>query len=85
MTLIKKRPINKRAIVSVALLILYILLPLSGKILQYYSERGERSSSAWDLWWNIHLLMGFLFTLVGVFHIVYNWKTLKKYLVQKKH
>jgi hypothetical protein len=37
-----------------------------------------------DGWDNIHVIFGFLMVIVAVWHIVVNWKVMKKYLMQKE-
>ena len=74
-----KKSFNKRAVVSVALFILFILLPISGKMIEAVKDNHESML----VWGGIHCLLGLLFTCFGIFHIVYNWKTLKHYLKKK--
>ena len=74
-----KKSFNKRAIVSVALFMLFILLPVSGKMIEAAKDNHESML----FWSGIHCLLGLLFTCFGIFHIVYNWKTLKHYLKKK--
>ena len=76
-----KTSFNKRAIVSVALFIMFILLPISGKMIEAMAM--EDNSEAMFIWGAIHSLLGLLFFVFGIFHIVYNWKTLKFYLKRK--
>ena len=71
-----KKLYNKRAIVSIALFVLFILLPVSGKMIVAMQDDHE----AMFIWAGVHGLLGFLFAVVGIFHIVYNWKSLKQYL-----
>ena len=72
----KKKLFNKRAIVSVALFIMFILLPISGKMIEAVKNDPESRY----IWSGIHGSLAFLFTIFGLFHIVYNWKSLKHYL-----
>lgn len=37
-----------------------------------------------DGWDNLHVIFGFLMVIVAIWHIVINWKPLKKYLLQKE-
>jgi hypothetical protein len=37
-----------------------------------------------DGWDNLHVIFGFLMVIVAVWHILVNWKPLKKYLLQKE-
>ena len=75
----KNKKSNKRAIVSIALLIMFILLPISGKMIGGLKDNPD-AMFVWDV---IHSLLGFLFAIFGIFHIVYNWKVLKHYLKRK--
>jgi len=74
----KKSP-NKRAVVSILLFVMFILLPVSGRMI---SIDGAVAENAY-VWSAIHCLIGLIFTVVGIFHIVYNWKSLKNYLTKK--
>jgi hypothetical protein len=75
-----KRKCNRRAIASVALFITFILMPVSGKMIQMF-ERGT-------FWGNVglqlHALSAGIFMTAGVFHIVFNWKALMRYMRGKK-
>jgi hypothetical protein len=76
----KKGKFNKRAVASVALFIAFILLPISGKMIQYGRE------TFWgNLGLQIHGWSASLFMIAGIFHIVFNWKTLKQYMNRKKY
>ncbi|GAB6045128.1 DUF4405 domain-containing protein [Caminibacter profundus] len=37
-----------------------------------------------DGWDNLHVIFGFFLVIVAVWHIVFNWRVLKKYLFQKE-
>lgn len=65
----------KRAIVSVVLFVMFILLPISGIMIGAIRDNLE----AMYIWGGIHSLCGLLFIIFGIFHIVYNRKTLKQY------
>jgi hypothetical protein len=70
-----KRKFNKRAVVSVILFITFLLMPVSGKMIQL---------SGRDIFWvTMHGLSGQIFMIAGVFHIVFNWKVLKQYMSGK--
>ena len=71
--------LNKRAIVSVALFVIFILLPISGRMIEFTRE----NLATMYIWVAIHCLSGLLFMAFGLFHIVYNWKTLTRYLRKK--
>ncbi|MDR0364411.1 MAG: DUF4405 domain-containing protein [Bacteroidales bacterium] len=71
-----KRKINKRAIVSVILFITFIIMPISGKMIQI---------SGRDVFWiTMHGLSSEIFLIAGIFHIACNWKTFKQYISRKK-
>ncbi len=72
----KNRKFNKRAIVSTGLLIMFIFLPISGKMIEIKYDNPHTA----HIWGAIHYTLGFLFTIFGIFHIVYNRKSLKSYL-----
>lgn len=74
-----KKSFNKRAVVSIALFAMFILLPLSGKMVLAKQNTPE----SMYIWGSIHALLGFLFAIFGIFHIVYNWQTLKHYLQRR--
>jgi hypothetical protein len=74
-----KKARNKRAVVSILLFVMFILLPISGKMISVTKVDTEISY----IWGGIHYLTGLIFTIVGIFHIIYNWKLLKNYLTKK--
>jgi hypothetical protein len=76
-----KRKVNKRAIVSVALFIIFILLPVSGIMLAKTKDNPEIFAS--QFWDALHGILGLLFTVFGLFHVVNNWKALKHYIKGK--
>ncbi|KAA6312122.1 hypothetical protein EZS27_036890 [termite gut metagenome] len=69
---------NKRAIVSVGLFIIFVVLILSALMIQI--TEVNRGSFAHHVWTAIHVLCGLLFTILVILHIVFNWHTLKSYL-----
>jgi hypothetical protein len=74
-----KRKFNKRAIASVALFIAFILLPVSGKMIQLGRE------TFWgDFGLQLHAWSAGVFLIAGIFHIVFNWKRLKHYMSGEK-
>ena len=79
----KKKSFNKRAIVSITLFITFILVPISGKMIQIAAEQNGRESFTTYFWEGAHVLTAFIFTVAGVFHIVYNWSVLKRYFRKK--
>ena len=75
-----KRKFNKRAVASVALFAAFILLPVSGKMIQLF----ERGTFWGDVGLQLHSLSAEIFMIAGIFHIVFNWKQLKKYMCRKR-
>lgn len=71
-----KTSFNKRAIISIALFIIFVLLPISGIML----AKSEENPDARQFWDAAHGVLGLLFIVFGIFHIVTNWKVLKHYL-----
>jgi hypothetical protein len=72
---------NKRAVVSIALFIFFLLVPISG--IMIHSGEHHPNAVASHVWHGIHGLSGILFTIFGVFHIVFNWRTLVSYFNKK--
>jgi hypothetical protein len=75
-----KRKFNKRAIASVILFITFILMPISGKMIQTFGK-----GTFWgDMGLQLHGLSAGIFMIAGLFHIVFNRKLLKQYMRGKK-
>ncbi|MDR2540771.1 MAG: hypothetical protein LBD11_03110 [Candidatus Peribacteria bacterium] len=65
---------KKRAIVSIVLFVSFLLLPITAIMdLFFESYVGEVGKI-------IHTIAGIVFTLMAIFHIAFNWKTLKSYM-----
>ncbi|MDR2862180.1 MAG: DUF4405 domain-containing protein [Syntrophobacterales bacterium] len=69
---------NKRAIVSLALLFNFIMMPVSGVIV--HVAHGKAISHTWL---HLHVLFAVAFTFAGIYHVIFNWRTLKFYLTGK--
>jgi uncharacterized membrane protein len=69
---------NKRKVVSVILLATLIMMPVSG--IYVHVRHGTAISHTWL---HIHVLFGVIFIVAGFYHVVYNWKALKRYLTGK--
>ncbi|MDR0844535.1 MAG: DUF4405 domain-containing protein [Tannerella sp.] len=76
------KKINKRAGVSIALFIIFILLPVSGIMLAKTKDNPE--AFAGRFWDALHGILGVLFIISGLFHIIFNRKALKHYLIGKR-
>jgi len=74
-----KKTTNKRKIVALILLATFIMLPISG--VYVHITHGTATSHKWL---HIHVLFGVIFVVVGIYHIVNNWRVLKHYLTGKK-
>ena len=70
---------NKRKVVSLILLATLIMMPASG--VYVHIMHGTQTSHKWL---HIHVLFGVIFMVVGICHVIYNWRTLKHYLTGKK-
>ena len=79
MTKTTKKTFNKRAIVSLILLVTLIMMPVSGIII--HITHGTAVSHSWL---HLHVLFGVIFMIAGIYHIVYNWRALKHYFFDKK-
>jgi hypothetical protein len=65
---------RKRAVVSVALFIFFVILIVSGIVLL------EKEAYVWTF---IHGIVGRIFLIFVIFHLVYNWKLFRSYLNRK--
>jgi len=82
-----------RKIISLTMLTSFVLLVLTSVILFIEPQGRVAYWSDWRLWglsktqWgDLHLNLGALFLLAGIFHLVYNWKVITAYLKDKaKH
>ncbi|MDL2256695.1 DUF4405 domain-containing protein [Bacteroidales bacterium OttesenSCG-928-I14] len=75
----KKKTNNKRKIVALILLVTFIMLPISGMFIH-----GAHGEAAGHKWLHIHVLVGVVFMIAGIYHIAYNRQALKRYLTAKK-
>jgi uncharacterized membrane protein len=74
-----KKTFNKRAIISITLLAALIMMPVSGVII--HISHGTETSRKWL---HLHVVFGTIFMIAGVYHIIYNWRVLKNYLIGRK-
>jgi uncharacterized membrane protein len=72
------KTLNKRIIVSLILLFSLIMMPVSAVIV--HSTHGTAVSHTWL---HLHVVFAVTFTVAGAYHVVYNWRTLKYYLLGK--
>ncbi|MDR3194398.1 MAG: DUF4405 domain-containing protein [Tannerella sp.] len=75
-----------RAPVSVSAFILFILLVLTAIVIETLEEvpYSVAAEAVYHVCTAIHVISGILFTVCGVFHIVYNRHTLKQYLKRRQ-
>ncbi|MCL2104796.1 MAG: hypothetical protein FWH21_07055 [Kiritimatiellaeota bacterium] len=66
---------TKRRIVSLTLLASFVMLFASAVIV--HATHGTTASHTWL---HLHGLFGVIFTLASIYHIAYNWRTLKSHL-----
>jgi hypothetical protein len=66
----------KRKRVSVTLFVTFLFLPVSAIFIHSSGHIGFIAK-------RIHGLCGLIFTVMGIYHIIYNWKTLKLYFKKK--
>jgi hypothetical protein len=76
-----KRKFNKRAVASVVLFITFILMPVSGKMIQLFG----RETFWGEVGLQLHALSAGIFMVAGICHIVFHWKLLKQYMGGKKY
>jgi len=73
------RTLKKRIVVSLILLFTLIMMPVSAAIV--HITHGAPISHTWL---HIHVLLAAMFMIAGVYHVAFNWRTLKHYLEGKK-
>ena len=85
-----KKPFKLRAFISLYMTVTSIIIAISGIILfiappgriahwSYWSMLGLTK----DEWQGIHITFTFIIIIVGILHIIYNWKPLVAYLSNK--
>jgi hypothetical protein len=70
-----KKGFDKRAITSLTLLFTAVMMPVSAWMIHVMREIGGG-----QIWFYLHSLFGAMFMIAGIFHIMYNWRTLMRYL-----
>ncbi|GAB6074457.1 DUF4405 domain-containing protein [Nautilia lithotrophica] len=81
----------KRKWIDLLLFYATLMIIISGIILYIMPHGRVAYFTGWkflgvdkDGWDNIHVIFGFLMVVVAVWHILINWKVMKKYLLQKE-
>jgi len=70
--------LKKRGIVSLILLLTFIMMPVSSVIV--HVTHGTAFN---HVWLHIHVVFAVIFTVAGIYHVAYNWRSLKNYLSGK--
>jgi hypothetical protein len=68
--------IKKQTLIRTLLLILFAILP----ILEVYAQPGHGGRGHPP---HFHIIFGIIFAIFGVWHIILNWKSLKRYFTRK--
>jgi len=84
---------NVRAIVSVWLFFLFIILLITAIGIEYFDHfhnGGQQLSEnlrsrPLHISTRIHALAGYLFCIFSIIHIIINWKALKSYFIKNQH
>ena len=76
-----KKPFNKRAFTSVAMLISGLMLPFSG--LMNHQLQFESLSMQRHFWMTVHNTSAILFVIFAIIHVSFNWRVLFAYVKQK--
>jgi hypothetical protein len=81
----------KRKWIDLLLFYSTVMIIISGIVLYIMPHGRVAYFTGWtflgidkDGWDNIHIIFGFLMVIVAVWHILINWKVMKKYLMQRE-
>jgi hypothetical protein len=81
----------KRKWIDLLLFYATVMIILSGIVLYIMPHGRVAYFTGWkflgidkDGWDNLHVIFGFLMIIVAIWHIIVNWKVMKKYLLQKE-
>lgn len=79
-----------RKIISLTMLLSFVSCILTSVVLYIVPEGRVAYWSEWHLWglskteWgNLHITLGFLFLVAGLFHLLYNWNVVVAYMKNK--
>jgi len=81
---------HKRGFVTFLTLMSFVIMTITGIVL-YFAPQGRIASWVdwrfWGIsktdWGSIHTISCFLFIIVGIYHLVFNWKALVNYVSNK--
>jgi hypothetical protein len=77
-----EKSFNKRAFVSIALVIAGLSLPLSG--LMNHNLQFEQFTPERHFWMSIHNMSATLFCIFLIVHLIFNWHPLMRYIKRAK-
>ncbi len=86
----KEKEFRFRGFLSLIMFFSFIFMTITGIVL-YFAPQGRIAYwTFWkffgisrEIWINLHTVSWFLFLVVAIFHIIYNWKPIKKYFTIK--
>jgi hypothetical protein len=78
----QKKPINKRAFISIAMFVSLMGLPVSG--IMNHQLQFEPLTPARHFWMSVHDVSAILFVALAIIHICYNWRVLLHYVQKAK-
>ncbi|MPQ47299.1 DUF4405 domain-containing protein [Marinifilum sp. N1E240] len=78
-----KQEFNRRAFSSIGMFLSGITLPFSG--VMNHNLQLEALTSTREYWMAVHNTAGFLFAILMILHIVYNWKALHNHIKKVKY
>ena len=77
-TSIEKKKFNKRAFLSILLLISGSILPVSG--IMNHELQFETMTPARHFWMSVHNMAALIFLLSAIMHVSMNWRSLLHYI-----
>jgi len=78
----QKKPFNKRAFTSIAMIVSLMGLPISG--IMNHQLQIEPLTLARHFWMSVHNVSAILFVVIAIIHITYNWRVLLHYAQKAK-
>jgi uncharacterized membrane protein len=76
MNMAKTSKTSSRRIVALILLCSFVMMPVSGVVV--HATHGNALSHTWL---HLHVLSAVTFIVAGAYHVVFNWRTLKIYIL----
>ena len=85
-----EKEFHKRGFITFLTLVTFVIMTITGIVL-YFAPQGRIAYWVdwrfWGItktdWGSIHTISCFLFVIVGIYHLVYNWKPLVHYISNK--